>query len=259
VIVSHLPDPHPSGLERQRRQYRDAVATLADPALTSLVLVARAETSALSEATRASHELGRLGVDNQQLVMNGMLRNSGSNPTARAFTERQQLALAHAPAALQQLPDPSRRPRRRRHHRHPRTQAAHQRHAGHTDVSPESSAPIAFDELETLIDELDADGPGVVLTIGKRGVGKTTIAAAIAVALADRGRQVTLLDRLLPFLAGNQRADWALCESNHAGVRSPAFTPGPCQPSSRSASPPYALHRLRGHDARRGNDLRAAG
>jgi len=180
-----------AGLERQRRQYQDAVKTLADPALTSLVLVARAETSALSEAARASGELGQLGVTNQQLVINGLLRDPGSDPTAHAFAERQQLALAHTPAALQELPttaidliagDITGIP------------ALQQLVSGKpaTDVAPEPPAPIAFDELETLIDDLDAAGPGVVLTMGKGGVGKTTIAAAIAVALADRGHQVTL-------------------------------------------------------------------
>jgi arsenite-transporting ATPase len=180
-----------AGLERRRRQYEHAVATLADPALTSLVLVARAETSALSEAARASHELGQLGVKNQQLVINGVLRNPGSDPIALAFAERQQLALTRAPAALQQLPttaieliagDITGLP------------ALKQLTSGKpgTDVVTEPSAPIAFDELETLIDELDAAGHGVVLTMGKGGVGKTTIAAAIAVALADRGHQVTL-------------------------------------------------------------------
>jgi arsenite-transporting ATPase len=180
-----------AGLERQRRQYQDAVATLADPTLTSLVLVARAETSALREAARASHELGQLGVDNQQLVINGVLRHPGSDPTALAFAERQQLALTHAPAALQELPttavdlvagDITGVP------------ALKQLVSGTPapDVVPEPSIPIAFDELETLIDDLDAAGQGVVLTMGKGGVGKTAIAAAIAVALADRGHQVTL-------------------------------------------------------------------
>jgi arsenite-transporting ATPase len=180
-----------AGLERQRRQYQDAVSTLADPALTTLVLVTRAETSALSEAARASHELGQLGVKSQQLVINGVLRNPGSDPTAFAFAERQQLALTCAPVALRELPirsvdliagDIT------------GISALEQLVSGSptADVVPEPSAPIAFDQLEALIDQLDAAGQGVVLMMGKGGVGKTTIAAAIAVALADRGHPVTL-------------------------------------------------------------------
>lgn len=148
-----------AGLERQRRQYQDAVATLADPALTRLVLVARAETSALSEAARASHELGQLGVNSQQLVINGVLRNPAGDPTARAFAERQQLALTHAPAALHKLP----------------TRAVDLIAGDITgitalkqlvsgtpapDVVSEPSNPIGFDELESLVDELDAAGEG---------------------------------------------------------------------------------------------------
>jgi arsenite/tail-anchored protein-transporting ATPase len=182
-----------AGLERQRRQYQDAVETLADPALTSLVLVARAEPSALSEAARASDELGQLGVKNQRLVINGVLRDPGKDPTALAFAERQEHALAEAPPALEALP----------------TRAVEliagdiigiaaleQLISGH--LAPAESSPISsgaantFDELAVLIDDLDAAGQGVVLTMGKGGVGKTTIAAAIAVGLADRGHQVTL-------------------------------------------------------------------
>jgi arsenite-transporting ATPase len=201
-----------AGLERQRRQYQDAVATLADPALTSLVLVARPETSALHEAARASHELGQLGVDNQQLVINGVLGHPGNDETARAFAERQEHALTHAPAALQ-LPttavdliagDITGIP------------ALEQLVSGKpgTAVVAEPSAPIAFDELETLIDDLDAAGQGVVLTMGKGGVGKTTIAAAIAVALADRGHHVTLSTTD----PAAHLAD-ALADDTHAGLQ----------------------------------------
>ncbi len=143
------------------------------------------------ERTLAPYELGQLGVNNQQLVINGVLRNAASDPTARAFAERQQLALAHAPAVLRELP----------------TRAVDLIAGDITgipaleqlvsaklaaDICPEPSASIVFDELETLIDDLDAAGQGIVLTMGKGGVGKTTIAAVIAVALADRGHQVAL-------------------------------------------------------------------
>jgi len=42
------------------------------------------------------------------------------------------------------------------------------------------------------VDEIAAAGNGVVMTMGKGGVGKTTVAAAIAVALAQRGHSVHL-------------------------------------------------------------------
>ena len=182
-----------AGLDRQRRQYEQAVATLADRSLTRLVLVARADPSALREAARASRELGALGVANQQLVINGLLTDPGNDPTAQAFCDRQRSALADAPTALHAIPASA-------------VElaagdltglAALRRLAcGHASEpngsAPEADQPPTFAALEQLIDELDRARRGVVMTMGKGGVGKTTAAAAVAVALADRGHQVTL-------------------------------------------------------------------
>ena len=93
-----------AGLDRQRLRYEQAVERLADPAQTRLVLVARADPGALGEAARASNELRALGVTNQQLVINGVLRHPGSDPTAQAYFDRQQQALATAPAQLAEIP-----------------------------------------------------------------------------------------------------------------------------------------------------------
>ena len=93
-----------AGLDQRREQYAAAVATLADPALTTLVLVSRAEDSALREAARASAELAALGVANQRLVLNGLVRDPGDDPAALAFTDRQSAALDGAPAQLAPLP-----------------------------------------------------------------------------------------------------------------------------------------------------------
>ena len=103
-----------AGLDQRREQYAAAVATLADPALTTLVLVSRAEDSALREAARASAELGALGVANQRLVLNGLVRDPGEDPAALAFTERQSAALDGAPAQLAAPARRRRRPDRRR-------------------------------------------------------------------------------------------------------------------------------------------------
>jgi arsenite-transporting ATPase len=180
-----------AGLERQRQQYQDAVATLADPALTRLVLVTRPEPGALREAARASTELRELGIGNQQLVINGILRDPAEDPVAQAFTARQEAALATAPAVLDELPaaavelaagDLT------------GVSALRALVAGATSAVGNASSELAspFAALESLIDELDRAGRGVVMTMGKGGVGKTTIAAAIAVALSDRGHEVTL-------------------------------------------------------------------
>ncbi len=182
-----------AGLDHLRRQYQDAVTTLADPARTTLVLVARADPGALREAARASLELRDLGVENQQLLINGVLRRPGEDATARAYAARQDTALRDAPAALDALPvaaidlvagELTGIPALR----HLAGAQTPSRPAG--DIS-DIELP-RFLPLEALIDDLDDAGHGVVMTMGKGGVGKTTVAAAIAVALADRGHQVTL-------------------------------------------------------------------
>ena len=180
-----------AGLDKRREQYGAAVATLADPALTTLVLVSRAEQSALREAARASAELAALGVGNQRLVLNGLVRDPGEDPVALAFTERQSAALSGAPAQLARLPatavdlvagDV--------------TGLAALRELAGADVATAAdradASTVDLPGLDELIDELDAAGNGVVMTMGKGGVGKTTLAAAIAIALTARGHEVTL-------------------------------------------------------------------
>lgn len=180
-----------AGLDQQREQYAAAVDTLADAALTTLVLVARAQESALREAARASTELAALGVRNQRLVLNGLLRDAGDDATAVAFCARQAAALAGAPEALARLSaarvdlvagDVTGITALRRLTGAPCTEPV---------AYPDAGA-IALPDLADLVDELDAAGNGVILTMGKGGVGKTTLAAAIAIALADRGHEVTL-------------------------------------------------------------------
>ena len=180
-----------AGLDRQREQYAAAVATLADPALTTLVLVSRAQESALRETARASGELAALGVHNQRLIVNGLLRDPDDDATAVAFIERQAAALAGAPTQLAALPAAG-----VRLVASDVTGLAALRQLtgapGATPADVSDIAPVDLPGLDELVDELDAAGNGVVMTMGKGGVGKTTLAAAIAVALVDRGHQVTL-------------------------------------------------------------------
>ena len=179
-----------AGLDQRREQYARAVAVLSDPALTTLVLVARAEDSALREAARASAELHALGVANQRLVLNGLLPDAADDPAAVAFAERQATALAGAPVQLASFPaagvrliagDVTGVDALRQLAREDAEIPAH-----------EDPAEVDLPGLDELIDELDAAGNGVVMTMGKGGVGKTTLAAAIAIALVDRGHDVTL-------------------------------------------------------------------
>jgi arsenite-transporting ATPase len=61
-----------------------------------------------------------------------------------------------------------------------------------TDTEPIAPELTPLPSLGSLVDLLAENGQGVILTMGKGGVGKTTVAAAIAIALADRGFPVQL-------------------------------------------------------------------
>lgn len=181
-----------AGLERQRQQYEQAVSTLADAGQTRLVLVTRAEPGALREAARASHELAQLGIDNQQLIVNGLLLDPGQDRTAQSFADRQRAALAAAPGPLAYLPVAGVELAAGDLTGVPALQALIANASPSTPVVADSAASARFEPLDALVNELADAGHGIVMTMGKGGVGKTTIAAAIAVALSDRGLSVTL-------------------------------------------------------------------
>jgi arsenite-transporting ATPase len=183
-----------AGLEKQRAQYNAAVDALADPARTRLVLVARAQMSTLVEAARTHTELAAIGLSKQVLVINGVFpaAESAADPLAAAIVAREQAALAAMPVALTRLPtdqislmafnlvglDAL---------RHLLGASAPIEADAH---APE--APLVEPSLSALVDDIAADGHGLVMLMGKGGVGKTTLAAAVAVELARRGLPVHL-------------------------------------------------------------------
>ena len=184
-----------SGLEKQRQQYALAVAQLANGEMTTVVLVSRPQRASLAEADRTSHELAMLGIVNQQLVINGIMPDNGSNdPLALALREREKKALLDLPTSLASLP---------RHQvlLQPRNMVGIAALRAFLSEKPEAlpvsrtSAPqtsVSFPPLSELIDEIEKDEHGLVMVLGKGGVGKTTVAAAIAVDLAARGHAVLL-------------------------------------------------------------------
>jgi arsenite-transporting ATPase len=183
-----------SGLNAQRALYAASNEALRDAAQTTLVLVARPEVSSLREAERTRAELAQLGVGNVRLILNGVFRaRDASDPIAVAMDARGRASLESLPPGLRGLPrvdvpllpfglvgiDALRK--------------MGTLNPDDRDPSP-SLATSAFrvESLDALIAELAKRGKGVIMTMGKGGVGKTTIAARIASALARRGFPVTL-------------------------------------------------------------------
>jgi len=185
-----------AGLQAQQELYRATVAALSKGTLTTLILVSRPEPSSLTEAARCSGELAALGVENQHLVINGVFRGClAEDPVARAMECRCNEALSAVPPSLASFPrtELSLAPhnllgtaalRGLLQDRQPIVGAA-----SNVTRAPASTLPSPLLEL---MDEIAASGRGVVLTMGKGGVGKTTVAAAVAVELARRGHPVHL-------------------------------------------------------------------
>ncbi|MCL5260290.1 MAG: arsenical pump-driving ATPase [Gammaproteobacteria bacterium] len=199
-----------AGLEKQHTQYKSAVDALADPARTRLILVARAETTTLREVAHTHVELANVGLTKQYLVVNGIFpeQEIADDRLARAIYDNEQSALANIPNALKSLPCDhiELKPfnligadalRQLFAIRVTRQQPLSSRPV--TDEFPSKSeanksAPILSTSytLSNLVNEIAEGGRGLVMLMGKGGVGKTTMAAAIAVALAHRSLPVHL-------------------------------------------------------------------
>ena len=183
-----------SGLDQQRHTYSDAVAALQNPQLSTVVLIARPHRASIGEAARTQHELDQIGIRARHLVINGVLGTVASGDGfALAIQARESSAIADGLGAL--AADTVVDQLALRAFNMVGAQALGSLLDDASAVSTElgvSSEPFPAPGLDALIDQLDHQGCGLVMTMGKGGVGKTTVAAAIAVALAERGHQVHL-------------------------------------------------------------------
>ncbi len=184
-----------SGLREQHALYRDAVQALANADVTTLVLVTRADRSALAEAARSSTELAALGVGNQYLVVNAVFHSQRTDdPIAQAMEQRGQEALTSLPSALVGLRQSEipLAPHNLLGVEALRTMLQGGRRMTLEETPHQVRSVVMPGPLEQLIDDIARTPRGVVLVMGKGGVGKTTVAAAVALELAHRGHPVHL-------------------------------------------------------------------
>lgn len=191
-----------AGLQAQHATYRSTVQALADRRQTTTFLVARPEMSALREAARTHCELHAMGIENQHLIVNGMFEATElSDPIANAMQARCETAISNLPPELQNLPRTlvplaansligvaALRGLTRPRNGGTPTQVSHP----DRNVSQMPTDFAGMRSLGSIIDELATQRQGVILTMGKGGVGKTSIAAAVAVGLAGKGLRVHL-------------------------------------------------------------------
>jgi arsenite-transporting ATPase len=186
--------PH-SGLKMQEARFNAALKALSDPALTTVVLVTRPDPRPMQEAARTAEELRHLGLANQRLAINGVFHaSSASDPIATAIEALGQQALATMPDSLARLPrdevplrafDTVGLPALRALLGGAPPDAV-------PSCEPAAAPALPAEPLARLADELAAVGHGLIMVMGKGGVGKTTIAAALAVGLVQRGHSVHL-------------------------------------------------------------------
>ncbi len=190
-----------SGLQEQKAAYERTLETLTNAERTTLVLVARADSGSLNEAARASRELRAQGIANQRLIINAVFQaNDPHDALAAGWQSAEQRALSELPKVLQEIPSfgvPF-RPSGTAGIERLRTlldedfsSRAGDVHRGNGDGSA-MAVSSAFEPLADLVDAMSRAGKGVIMTMGKGGVGKTTVAVDIALQLAAQGKPVLL-------------------------------------------------------------------
>ena len=178
-----------AGLAKQRAQYKAAVDALADPSRTRLILVSRAQNATLQEVARTYQELAAIGISQHFLVINGLFPQSETqeDALAKAIFSREQAALQAMHALLKTLLCDH---LQLKPFNLVGLEALRQLLTANVQqliVERDTPVTIKAPKLSALVDEIAADSHGLIMFMGKGGVGKTTLAAAVAVELAHRG------------------------------------------------------------------------
>ena len=164
--------------------------------------VSRAQTSSLREIERTCFELNQIGIGGGYAVVNGVLPDAaGGEELAQAVRAREAAAIAAIPAAVAGLPRDvlELKPGNMVGILALESLFAATSGAGMTDDAAVVTE-IEDARLAVLVDEVELDGHSLVVCMGKGGVGKTTVAAAIrGRGLDDNGRAALAEDLMSPY------------------------------------------------------------
>lgn len=187
-----------SALKSGKERYFNVSERLRDASLTSYYIVARADKASLKEASRTSNELIELGMNNQLLYINGVFK---------AMDKNDQLAMnieAMGDEQLETIPDNLKKLPLKTFPLLPYNVLGIEKLRSLFDtelqilisnrVLSTSVGPTqVLKGIHTLVDELCfSQQHGLIMTMGKGGVGKTIAASVIAVLLANKGFDVLL-------------------------------------------------------------------
>ena len=177
-----------SGLESKKETYKKAVENLSDKSLTTLVLVTRPDKTPLNEVARASKELSEIGIKNQILVINGILENYDDDLSESIFN-KQKLALENMPDMLTEFDTYTIALRS-----YNITGIESIRNLLKKDQINEQKVEVEgkLFNLDDVVSDLVKNNRKVIFTMGKGGVGKTTIASSVALKLSKLGKKVHL-------------------------------------------------------------------
>ena len=177
-----------SGLEAKKETYKKAVENLSDKSLTTLVLVTRPDKTPLNEVARASKELSEIGIKNQILVINGILENYDDDLSESIFN-KQKLALENMPDMLTEFDTYTIALRS-----YNITGIDSIRNLLKKDQINEQKVEVEgkLFNLDDIVSDFVKNNRKVIFTMGKGGVGKTTIASSVALKLSKLGKKVHL-------------------------------------------------------------------